>query len=653
MEKRHNAGLALAAATLMAASALLTGCEDNTSRHIVVRPPVETVAAPTIVAEVLPWSMYPPSAYPPLSSPRPYMGEVMGWIEQSYEAGKKAYSLGDLDTARDDFNQAMDLLLAAGAEARTDPELTKLFDRVIETIHSYENEAIETSSASGSEDDMQEPAPIEEIANLNLPAGDPRLIIRAQRELISVPHDLPLTVNDSVLSYLSFFQTTHGRLIVETGLRRAGRYHDMIVKVLKDEGLPQDLIYLAQAESAFKPEAVSRAGARGIWQFMPFRGQEYGLDRTMYTDERSDPEKATHAAAAHFRDLYQMFGDWYLVMAAYNSGPGNVAKAVERTGYADFWELQRLHALPKQTQNYVPIIIAIALVAKDPARYGVEVHPEAAPAVEIVKPGHSIDLRLVADAIDTDVDALHELNPQLLRFVTPNDPNFALKIPKGTTDRFQAAIANVPPDKWTEWRLHRLDSGDSLAAIAKQYRVTVAALQSANHLTFASDLPTGGKLVVPVPPAPVVKLLHYRVERGDTLEGIAERFDVTVGDLKRWNGIHVNHVPRGTRLKIYAGGGPSAEPARSNSHHPAKSAEETPEGARIQTVAHNANAGTAPAAAGAAAGQQHRVAAGETLYSIAHTYRTSVAAIRENNEFLSTRGIQPGDLLAIPASPHP
>ncbi|MGA8102990.1 MAG: LysM peptidoglycan-binding domain-containing protein [Candidatus Acidiferrales bacterium] len=651
MRKRHIARLALAAVTLAAVAVVLTSCEDNVSQHIVVRPPVDQAPAPSIVAESFPPSTYPPAAYPQLSSPAPYMGDLMARIEASYEAGKKAYSSGDLDSARDDFNQAMDWLLAAGAESRTDPELTKLFDRVIETIHSYENEAIESSSAAATEDDMQEPAPIEEIANLNLPAGDPRLIIRAQRELIAFPHDLPLTVNDSVLSYLSFFQTTHGRLIVETGLRRAGRYHDMIVRVLKEEGLPQDLIYLAQAESAFKPEAVSRAGARGIWQFMPFRGQEYDLNRTMYIDERSDPEKATHAAAAHFRDLYQMFGDWYLVMAAYNSGPGNVAKAIERTGYADFWELQRLHALPKQTQNYVPIIIAIALVAKDPARYGVEPHPEAPPPVEIVKPGHSIDLRLVADAIDTDVDALHELNPQLLRFVTPNDPDFQLKIPKGTTERFQAGIANVPPDKWTEWRLHRVDSGDSLAGIAKQYRVTVASLESANHLTNATDLPLGDRLVVPVPPAPVVKLLHYRVEKGDTLEGIAERFDVTVNDLKRWNGIHVNHVPRGTRLKIYAGGGPPAEPARGR--HTAKSADATPESPRIQTVARNTQPGAVAAASGATTTQQHRVAAGETLYSIARTYRTSVAAIRENNEFLATRGIQPGDLLAIPASPHP
>ena len=175
---------------------------------------------------------------------------------------------------------------------------------------------------------------------------------------------------------MSYFTTTRGRAIVEHGLQRAGQYGDMIRRVLKEEGVPQDLIYLAQAESAFQPQAVSKAGARGIWQFMPYRGEEYDLERTYWVDDRSDPEKATRAAAHHMRDLYQMFGDWYLVMAAYNSGPLNVSRAIERTGYADYWDLRRLKALPKETENYVPIIIALALVAKDPALYGVHVEAE-------------------------------------------------------------------------------------------------------------------------------------------------------------------------------------------------------------------------------------------------------------------------------------
>ena len=254
--------------------------------------------------------------------------------------------------------------------------------------------------------------------------------------MISVRHDLPLTVNDSVLQYLSFFTTTRGRAIVAHGLDRAGRYDVMIRRVLKEEGVPQDLIYLAQAESAFQPQAVSRAGARGIWQFMPYRGEEYDLERTYWVDDRSNPEKATRAAARHMRDLYAMFGDWYLVMAAYNSGPLNVQRAIEHTGYADFWELQKRKALPKQTQNYVPIILALALVAKDPARYGVQVSPEKPPKTETVALAHSISLELVADACGAEVDDLRLLNPELLRTVTPNGPGFPAGAAAGHGEKF-------------------------------------------------------------------------------------------------------------------------------------------------------------------------------------------------------------------------
>ena len=164
------------------------------------------------------------------------------------------------------------------------------------------------------------PAPIEEIAELTLPPGDPRLYTKAEQELIAVPHDLPLTVNDSVLQYLSYFSTSRGRAVVEHGLERAGRYNEMIRRTLKAEGVPQDLIYLAQAE-ALSLAASGLAGWRaGIWQFMPYRGREYGLERTYWIDERSDPEERRTRQPQH-EGLYAMFGDWYLVLAAYNSGP--------------------------------------------------------------------------------------------------------------------------------------------------------------------------------------------------------------------------------------------------------------------------------------------------------------------------------------------
>ena len=180
----------------------------------------------------------------------------------------------------------------------------------------------------------------------------------------------------------------------------------MVQRVLQEEGMPQDLIYLAQAESAFLPQAVSKAGARGMWQFMSFAGRKYGLQKSWWVDERQDPEKATHAAARDLRDLYDQFGDWYLAMAAYNSGAGTVQHAVERTGYADFWELYKRNALPKETQNYVPIILALTLISKDPGRYGIEFQPEPSLKADAVKPGQPIDLRLVAETIDTDLETL-------------------------------------------------------------------------------------------------------------------------------------------------------------------------------------------------------------------------------------------------------
>src|SRR5260370_25890633 len=205
----------------------------------------------------------------------------------------------------------------------------------------------------------------------------------------------------------------------------------MIKGVFSEEGSPMALMSLAEGESGFKPLALSRASARGMWQFMAFTGRLYGLQHTWWVDERQDPEKATRAAARHLGDLYDRFGDWYLAMAAYDSGEGNVQKAVERTGYADFWELHKRNVLPRETRNYVPIIVALALVAKDAARYGIQVEPEPPDAVDVVKPGAPIDLRLVAETIDTDVATLRGLNPALLRMVTPSDARFDPRLPQG------------------------------------------------------------------------------------------------------------------------------------------------------------------------------------------------------------------------------
>jgi membrane-bound lytic murein transglycosylase D len=547
-------------------------------------------------------------------------------VQAKFDAGQKEYKAGNLQAARADFDRAVDLILTSGFQVDFDPRLSALFDQIGETLRTYEQTA-QAGNEAEEEENPGTPAPMDELADLTLPPGDPRLLAKAEKELIAVPHDLPLTVNDSVLQYLSFFTTTRGRTIAEHGLDRSGRYAEMIRRVLKEEGLPQDLIYLAQAESAFQPTAVSRAGARGIWQFMPFRGEEYDLDRNYYVDERSDPEKATRAAAHHLRDLYDMFGDWYLVMAAYNAGPMGVAKAIERTGYADFWELQKRRALPKQTCNYVPIILAMALVGKDPALYGIQVAPEKPALFETVKLGHSIDLHLVADATGADLDDLRQLNPTLVRTVTPNSSQFVLRLPPGTGQKFQDNVQQVPVEKWTSWRLHEVESGETLGEIARHYRVTVASIEAANHLGAHASVPSGFLLNIPTAP-PAVRLVHYKVQRGDTLEGIASRFDVTVAQLKRWNGIRGASVARGTRLRIYAGGsegsGSKARPALSAAVKPV-SASSTDKTESIK----------------------HTVKRGETLYSIAREYGVTVQRLRASNPFLADRGPEAGDVLTI------
>ncbi len=481
------------------------------------------------------------------------METLLAAVERKFQAGEAEYKAGHLESARRNFDTAVDWLLASGYDLQSEPRLEQLFNRIVDTVYSYELQAFR--EGDGFSEPPSVPAAIDELAEMTFPV-DPRLKDRAEIAARSLSHDLPLTVNDTVLGFLNFFQTPRGRAIVETGLRRSGRYREMIARVLGEEGLPQDLIYLAQAESAFQPLALSRAGAKGIWQFMGYRAREYGLQHTWWVDERQDPEKATRAAARHLRDLYKQFGDWYLAMAAYNAGPGAVQKGVERTGYADFWELYSRNVLPRETKNYVPIIIALTLIAKDAAHYGIQIDPEDPPATDVVKPGRPIDLRLVAETIDADLDTLRALNPALVRLVTPEDPKFELRLPKGTAERFSAEIAVIPPEKWVSWRRHRVEPGDTLVAIARRYRVTPAAIAQANDLERGAPLEAGEKLIIPATKSDMGtgRQVRYRVRKGDTLASIAERFSVDPDEIKRWNRLRSSRVRRGMVLRVYPGG---------------------------------------------------------------------------------------------------
>jgi membrane-bound lytic murein transglycosylase D len=554
----------------------------------------------------------------------------------AFDAGEQDFRAGRLGKAQEEFDQALEELLASGFDLEADPRLGDLYHQIEKTVNADDLEASRNSDGVG--DQKATPAPIDEIVEGTIPEPekfDPSLRGRAEGEVSGISHDLPLTVNDPVVTYLNYFQTLRGSAIVETGLRRAGRYRGMVERVLREEGMPQDLIYLAQAESAFLPQAVSKAGARGMWQFMSFAGRKYGLNKTWWVDERQDPEKATHAAARDLRDLYEQFGDWYLAMAAYNSGAGAVQHAIERTGYADFWELYRRNVLPKETKNYVPIILALTLISKDPARYGVEFEPDPPLKADAVKPGQPVDLRLVAETIDADLDTLRALNPQLLRLVTPVDPEFVLQLPEGTAERYLAEMAAIPPEKWLSWRRHKVEEGETLSAVAKRYHVLPAEIARANDLSAGVPLEEGQKLIIPAAAhseAATGKLIRYRVRSSDTVASIADEFDVSVAELRKWNGLRTNHVARGVRLKIYPGGMTPSPQEKSRETLPnTVTARRT--GSPVMEVRNSTVV--------------HHVKAGETLWSIAKAYRTTVEAIQSGNRYLFSRPLQVGDTLTI------
>jgi membrane-bound lytic murein transglycosylase D len=630
----------------------LCGCEDS------ARKPIQAhtiqIAPPTQppLLEPLPLNSRDLRAAQVASQAPNGVDLLVAQSEAAFDAGEVDFRAGHLGQARGEFDESLDVLLSSGFDIESDPRLNDLYHKIVESVHTDELQAFRQGDGFGEQ--ASTPAPIDEIAEGVIPqsaAIDPNLVKSVQGEVNAESHDVPITVNEHVLQFVNYFQTQRGSAIVETGLRRAGQYREMVSRVLREEGMPQDLIYLAQAESAFQPQAVSRAGARGMWQFMSFAGRKYGLQKSWWVDERQDPEKATRAAARDLRDLYDQFGDWYLAMAAYNSGAGAVQHAIERTGYADFWELYKRNVLPKETKNYVPIILALTIISKDPARYGLRFDPEPALRTDAVKPGQPIDLRLVAETIDTDLDTLRTLNPQLLRLVTPADPEFVLKLPEGSAERFFAEIAAIPPGKWVSWRRHKVEQGETLSAIAKSYHVLPAEIADANDLPAHAELEEGQKLIIPAAARSeeaTGKLVRYRVRQADTMASIADEFDVTTAELRKWNGLKSGRVARGMRLKIYPGGMSGAPQTEART-----SAPRAPGAASVKnaSTAKRGAASDAPVIeARSPSPVVHHVKSGETLWSIARAYQTTVEAIRNGNAYLFSRPLQVGDTLTILAS---
>ena len=618
-----------------------------------------TQSAAPAQAEQTPALAPPPQeTAPPEPAAADAIADLIASVEKEYQAGLANYQAGKTEEAKQNFDNAFNALLGSNLNVRSDKRLEDEFDHMVEGVNHLDLGGLNPDTEA---QQKSEPAPIDETNEI-APSADASVKAKAQAEIKSTRSDLPLMMTDQVAGYISYF-SNRGRGTFERAFARSGRYHDMIVSTFKEEGVPQDLIYLAQAESGFHPLAVSRAGARGIWQFMAARGRGYGLSHNPWVDDRQDPEKSTRAAARHLKDLYKQFGDWYLAMAAYNSGPGTVQAAVKRTGYADFWELYRRNVLPKETRNYVPIILAVTIMAKNPSQYGLnEVamdHPAAYDAVTINYP---VDLRLVAECIDSTPDALQDLNPSLLRLTTPRDGKFELHLPAGTKDQYEAAVTSIPPDMRLWWRYHTVHSGDTLASLAHTYHTTPKSIVETNHLE-ASALEADAKLIIPVAPGkhPVSdtatyarRITRYKVHKGDSVESVAENFGISAQMLRRWNGLHGDSLHGRKVLALHLPISPSARGAEvATAHSKSKHGSKTTQTAVVKPpvtksaqierqIDQEERAESAPPASVV----HHKVRTGETLYSIATYYKTTVAALKHDNRNIAV--LRPGMILTIP-----
>jgi len=571
---------------------------------------------------------------PPAPKPDP-VAELIAHAEKEYQSGQADLQAGRNDTAKDHFGNAFDLLMGESKDYRSDPRFKREFERVTQSISKLESAEEQQADNSDAEQEPSEPAPIDEANEVTNYPVDQTLKAKATAELKATHSDLPLMMTDQVASYINYF-SSRGRPTLEKALTRSGRYREMIERALKQEGVPQDLIYLAQAESGFHPYAVSRVGARGIWQFMGSRAKGYGLHKDFLVDERQDPEKSTHAAARHLKDLYNQFGDWYLAMAAYNSGPGTVQSAVKRTGYADFWELYRRNVLPRETRNYVPIIVAVTIMAKNPTQYGLDsIVPDPPMTFDTVKLDYQVNLRLVADCVDTTPEVLQELNPSLLRMTTPKG-HFELHVPLGTADKFKSAIASVPPDMRLWWRYHEVEPGETLMSLGRTYHTTAKSIAAANQIEPSDNIEAGAKLIIPIAPGKrssgdvqiyAKRLTVYHIRKHDTLASVSDNLGIQPNVIRRWNRMKSDSLAGRPVLYVHL-------PISPGSASEAKSLSKSKHGSTLVQ-----NKPGSPV--------RHTVKQGETLYSIASNYKTSVAALKQTNAHIAT--LRPGMVLLIPA----
>ena len=451
----------------------------------------------------------PPPVAPSNTQPRPSppLDPVASLLAQSarhFATGESELKVGHLERARVEFDRSLDVLLESPYGARTDERIRLQFDRYVDRISAYEAAALTTGD--GFTEKPSEPASIDELLKTSAfaaPSGASPAVAEAVRDdLAATQYDIPIPFNDRVLQYVEVFQ---GRLRdwFTAGLQRGTRYLPMIQSVFRAEGLPLDLAYVPLIESAFKATAVSRVSAKGFWQFMRPTGLENGLKHDWYIDERADPEKATRAAAKYLRTLNKMFdGDWHLALASYNGGPGRVQRAVKRAGLDDFWELTETSAyLPRETREYVPMILAAVIIARNPQQYGFDIDSHAPLAYETVEVPRATDLRKVAEWSGTTIDEIQTLNPELRRWTTPlRTSGYQVKVPVGAAAPLRDRLESAAPSDLAMLKWHTVKRGETIAGVAKRFAVSRSDLAEANQLSVKARLRAGPGIAHPAGP---------------------------------------------------------------------------------------------------------------------------------------------------------
>ncbi len=504
------------------------------------------------------------------------VSQVISKAEDHFRKGKLNLEDSKREQARDEFDKAVDSILESGLDVRASQRLQTFYLELVERIYREEvplqqqsvpatnpmalvAQNTQTSEPAppknqppqiGFRDQKFEPSPLDELSKLvltpdeqNVSDADVLALEQAKQNV-----NFAFTLNPLIQGYINYYQG-RGRSTMESGLRRSGVFMRLARQIFSQEGVPIDVTWLGQVESAWKPKAMSWAAASGLWQFVPSTGRQFGLKQTAWIDERNSFEQATRASARYLKSLSARYnGNWELAMAAYNTGAGNVDRAISRAGTANFWAIYPYIA--QETRNYVPNILATILIAKNPEKYGFKgIRPESAMSYDVVQVPSATSLQLVADATDTNLDYIRTLNPELKRDVTPRGEAYNVRVPGGRAKQFVALLKRVPGERRDTARVISVAPGEDLQSVASRTGVSVSQLQAMNN---GVDLKSTTKLVVPssnvkltkwvrakpgTEPDAAAALTKIRARKGDTIARIAAAHNVDANELARINGI--------------------------------------------------------------------------------------------------------------------